>query len=482
MYRLFASPNSDYLPEFTPDFANTFFLRNIPPPVKSTFDSLPKVFQEDLVSLSEEYERIVNECNEQVVLPTKSLLVQNSEFYLIEKSEDLCDIMQFSLYKYRNALRALEGSPVHYLALIEKEKDRILAKQGSSTFKQVAQGYSALLSDMALVMGQRNPGGKKLEKHKHERQKKEARVFYAVDPPGNTTNVENNILNKLKLPSQKKNAPKKNKDSGKNAESKNTTPQNATLQKSKDMWCPVLQRFGKDCVMAHLIPKKLQDQNLALILGVGSESTLLYNKRAVLFMYTGIEKEYDRGKVAFIPEPKQQGREEEPTELRVVLVDQSIEDRLVGEDRGLDGKSLTFGKLHGRSLQFLNDNRPSLRLLYLHALVCYQKARTDKWFDYENLERKLFTGEAWGTPGGIGLETILGKLAQYVANDALIPKIVAASFIDDNSPLGQVQYKREIPRVIEDAMLMAESISGASAVMLMPFSFQGYHHIMKNAC
>ncbi|CAG8951308.1 hypothetical protein HYFRA_00008058 [Hymenoscyphus fraxineus] len=400
------------LPTFSLPFRECFLhIKPVPldesiPYQELPFQKLPQETQKALIILSNDYKSVWGHYTEKrcsAEWPDKASV-------FVEMVEDMCAILRYALYKYKAAILAEQhqwdysrgpGTPYPTTRIesgdttsrIESEVKMLDGwRVGSkAAIENLLGAFKALLVETATTDSKKEGGKRRRIGENVKSQKKKATFFYDA----------------------------------KNADG--------------EVWCHVLARYApseKRRRMAHLIPQKLRNKNLAQILGLPPEANLLFHRKSVLFLDTTIEEYYDRGQLTIVPTHNKQ----DPVELKVVLVDQAIAKQNFGQDVNGKGDKSTFKDLDGRILKFRNENRPSLKVLYLHALISVYHAEEENQPD---LRKKLFTGTAWGTPGGIGMDTVLGQLA-HDAGDNLLPAVYAANCVENDSPINKIQFRENL--------------------------------------
>lgn len=89
----------------------------------------------------------------------------------------------------------------------------------------------------------------------------------------------------------------------------------------------------------------------------------LYSVRNGLILSAQMEKAFDNGQLSIVPSKL------EPNEYELRVMDKGILKRAIPE------LNCTFFEVHGRKLQFLNNNRPRRRFLYFHWIMCLIMSR-----------------------------------------------------------------------------------------------------------
>ncbi|TEY54131.1 hypothetical protein BOTCAL_0242g00010 [Botryotinia calthae] len=188
----------------------------------------------------------------------------------------------------------------------------------------------------------------------------------------------------------------------------------------EEMWCVINGSWGKpsNFVAAHIMPAKLQDAQLKHIFG-DDASDELFSVKNGLMLEKQIESCFDNFQLAIVPCLTDQNC----WELRV------LDKHLLKMDHYLS--STKFEKLHGKKLEFLNDNRPRKRYLYYHWLVCISIASRKKMNMARIKDEKERFAKCWGTPGRYLREEMIAALIGYVGHKVPTKKILGQNENED---------------------------------------------------
>ena len=135
----------------------------------------------------------------------------------------------------------------------------------------------------------------------------------------------------------------------------------------------VEKKASRDFVKtAHLWPHSTHGQGLS-VLGINSDD--VDSPQNCLRLHHDIERAFDAKRLTFELVIKT----DESSQLKLVLVDHSLSDTLIGSV----GRS--FGQVNGSLLHFRNDKRPFHRVLALHYRATMTHAIKKRWIDESNL-------------------------------------------------------------------------------------------------
>ena len=137
------------------------------------------------------------------------------------------------------------------------------------------------------------------------------------------------------------------------------------------IWCPVLQKWlsKKECTAAHIIPYSFPPHIFKTMLFPEDETTMTEDPSEPcmepsngLYLYNPIENAFDDGKLVIVPREDGRGQ----IDFKVHLLDEKFK---VDATFEVDGRTISWHELDGKSLEFKNKNRPAKRYLYLHILM-----------------------------------------------------------------------------------------------------------------
>ena len=192
---------------------------------------------------------------------------------------------------------------------------------------------------------------------------------------------------------------------------------------------------------AHIVPFCFNSTELSYMFG--ADDAALHSCRNGLFLNRVIEKGWDNGWVAIVPD---ETVDRTPTEWKIILLNESVRNDMVHKNK--EGKITRYGDFDGQRLKFLNDNRPARRYLYFRYVMAYLHAAKSK---YPNFREKVPSGTMWASPGkpdGYLRKSVLRALAQRVGDTALPQDLLAAGTFVDTEP--------ESGRPIEDQKAVIE--------------------------
>jgi hypothetical protein len=137
------------------------------------------------------------------------------------------------------------------------------------------------------------------------------------------------------------------------------------------IWCPVLGEWipKEECMAAHIVPYSVPPRLMKIFLdpkGLGgmtedtSEPSMVPQNG--LYLYKPIERALDTGKLVIVPQLLDSGR----VDFKVYLLDERLHK---DETFEVNGEHRYWNTLDGKSLKFLNQNRPAKHLLYFQMLL-----------------------------------------------------------------------------------------------------------------
>lgn len=180
-------------------------------------------------------------------------------------------------------------------------------------------------------------------------------------------------------------------------------------------WCNVLgQWLPSRTVTAHIVPQCFRRRHMGRIFG--SSESPFESKRNGLSLVPDIGKKFDSSDIAIVPV----NIGKNPTEWKLVVLNPAILDKTFFSDCGgrMTGKSLWYWRdVDGRSLTFVNTNRPARRYLYFRYLMTWIYAR--KQDDWRGFETGVPPNKVWATPNkprGYLKSSILRDLACRVGD------------------------------------------------------------------
>ncbi|KAL8644647.1 MAG: hypothetical protein Q9226_007661 [Calogaya cf. arnoldii] len=200
------------------------------------------------------------------------------------------------------------------------------------------------------------------------------------------------------------------------------------------LFCQVLGQYlpsagppGVTC--AHIVPFSFENKQLQYMFG--AEEAALTRPRNGMFLFEPIEKAFDNGWIAVVPNGS---IEQNPTEWKVVVLQDDLLDKVVYEDPYTD-KETKWSDLHNRKLAWKNENRPARRYLYMRYALTWLAARRAA---YPGWQAKLPSGTMWaspGKPGGYLRNSILRVLASRIGDTTPLPQdmILSGGFDDPDS-------------------------------------------------
>lgn len=127
---------------------------------------------------------------------------------------------------------------------------------------------------------------------------------------------------------------------------------------------------------AYIVPFCFDSQELAYMFDSGD--TALKSARNGLFLNSIIEKGFDNGWVAIVPDGS---IEKTPTEWKMVVLNDAIRKDVVFTSS--DNSHVRWQDIDGRRLHFRNDNRPARRYLYFRYAMAHLKATKSGWPDLD---------------------------------------------------------------------------------------------------
>jgi hypothetical protein len=215
-------------------------------------------------------------------------------------------------------------------------------------------------------------------------------------------------------------------------------------------WCPVMKKMVLDryIIAAHIVPYSIGEVNAAYLFGLDQEKgyEAIWDNRNGLLLHEGIEKAFDAARVIIVQD------EEDPNELKLVVMDDSLMDVEVSDD------GVRFGELHQRRLEFKTNARPGRRNLYLHYLLALFRRKRFNVNGWERDSEKAKSGYVWGTPGPWLRRSIIKALAFEIGDADRLDKIISADagvadFPDALSETKEAGMAVQIRQALESEMM-----------------------------
>lgn len=159
---------------------------------------------------------------------------------------------------------------------------------------------------------------------------------------------------------------------------------------------------------AHLVPRSLEGEDLNYLFGITGGEQVLSSPENSLLLHKNIEEALDSSEIVFLP-----------------VIDQgmAIDWKLMVIDQSKLKKSITerykWGDLHGKCLQFLNNNRPAKRYLYFRYVLSYLINKKRDPSSVEWAIDKNTKGYMWATPGPYLRNSLLHSLARRISDHYL---------------------------------------------------------------
>ncbi|OAL64540.1 hypothetical protein A7C99_3974 [Trichophyton rubrum] len=173
-------------------------------------------------------------------------------------------------------------------------------------------------------------------------------------------------------------------------------------------WLP-----SKEVRAAHLVPKSLDEISVAHLFGAGAVT--IDDPRNSLMLEKNIEMAMNMGNVVVVP-VKAPSAADETIQWKLVVTDPALLKHF----------------LHGKTLTFLGNNRPTRRYLYFRYVMTYLMLKNQGRLDWvqEVETRKCM----WATPGKYLRRSMLINLARRVS-DHYLPEVFykSTTFDGDNS-------------------------------------------------
>ncbi|CAG8923374.1 unnamed protein product [Penicillium salamii] len=195
-------------------------------------------------------------------------------------------------------------------------------------------------------------------------------------------------------------------------------------------WCHVLGMFveRRRVKAAHLVPKSLDQEELAHLFGDEDEVILL--PQNALSLHHKIESLLDRGDIAIVPMP---GVMEFPTEWRCIVLNESLNTDIVYIDEDSSGQTTSIIRvrdLDNRPLGFRSENRPRRRYLYLRFLISYLWCKRNS---VTCLDRKVQSKRFWPSGGSYLEKSTLQTLARCISGCEIPADLTAQNTFDRSS-------------------------------------------------
>ncbi|KAL8818730.1 MAG: hypothetical protein Q9223_002702 [Gallowayella weberi] len=178
---------------------------------------------------------------------------------------------------------------------------------------------------------------------------------------------------------------------------------------------------------AHIVPFCFASTELSYMFGAADSA--LQSPRNGLFFHHVIEKGFDNGWIAIVPDGSV---EKTPTEWKIVLLNDAVRNDIVYRV----GKTsiVRWRDLDNKPLQFQNEKRPARRYLYFRYVMAHMKATRN---GYPGIEKKLPSGEIWASPdkpNGYLRKSVLQSLAKRIGDKPLPTDLVEAGTFEDTDP------------------------------------------------
>lgn len=193
-------------------------------------------------------------------------------------------------------------------------------------------------------------------------------------------------------------------------------------------WCNVMGLWFDPAQIkcAHIVPYSWNLKDTSHMFGSGEPA--LVSKRNGLSLLAKIEEAFDNCWIAFVPitiDPT-------PTQWKVVLLNTLVEDNTIFTQfrDSPNQKIWRWRDIHGRHLQFKNDNRPARRFLYMRYTLAWLHAEEKKWPDFKS---RVPPGTVWATPNkpeGYLRKSILLELGKKTG-DKLPQDLISAGAFED---------------------------------------------------
>jgi hypothetical protein len=203
-------------------------------------------------------------------------------------------------------------------------------------------------------------------------------------------------------------------------------------QTSNLKWCNVLGFWlgSADIKCAHIVPHSFNSKDLAYIFG--GDETPLTSPRNGFSLQIMIEEAFDKSWITIVPADSV---ESIPTEWKVILLKDDIKENIFYQDRAniTNQRIWRWKDIDGRTLKFLNSNRPARRFLYLRYTMAWLDAEE---FFKPDFKQKVPSGTVWASPNkpdGYLRKSILVELGRRTGGKLPDDLIQAGIFEDPDT-------------------------------------------------
>ena len=176
------------------------------------------------------------------------------------------------------------------------------------------------------------------------------------------------------------------------------------------IWCPVSGKEFEASAMkaAHIVPHSIGETNAAYLFGSKLDEgyDVIWSERNGFMLHTILEKLFDDGRMAIIPDPT------DDNEFISIILSQD----LLNDSRPYPAINAPFSTIHKRRLQFQTAARPGKRYLYVHALLSLFRRRRYDVPGWEKDREQVFNGQIWATPGKWARKSMVKALALEIGD------------------------------------------------------------------
>ena len=172
------------------------------------------------------------------------------------------------------------------------------------------------------------------------------------------------------------------------------------------VWCPIIKGYGHygNRRATHLVPYRLGYATMGALFSVEDGDALMWSTGNGLVMQRDLEIAYGELDFCLLPIVK----ENEPDGWKIMLANEALQHKSPNNWK-------TWNDYDGLELEFLNDERPDRRFLFLHYFMCVYNAIENKMMGWKNLLAKVRDG-LWDAPGFYLREPLLKNLACQISD------------------------------------------------------------------
>ncbi|KAJ5679974.1 hypothetical protein N7462_008218 [Penicillium macrosclerotiorum] len=198
---------------------------------------------------------------------------------------------------------------------------------------------------------------------------------------------------------------------------------------SDQTWCHVLGRHleRKSVKAAHIVPKSMDLSQLAHLFGDQDAVTTLPQNG--LSLHHKVENLLDKGDIVIVPMP---GNLTSPTSWKCLVINETIKEHTVytsDRQKGEERKIIRVKDLDGRQLDFLSDNRPRRRYLYLQFIVSYLWAKKR---ELPNIAEKVETRKFWPSGGDYLRKSTLQTMARCISGCEIPDNLLSGQTFEES--------------------------------------------------